>query len=389
MTTLTTFLTTLMTNRNTIPYHTVPGYFFIASLLLSAVSRDLQRTEPLCFFRPVLPISATDQTRDPSSLLAFQLQSPIHQFVCRKIALSKLRMFSIPRIRGAVESGSDNDEEFNNVDDHPTQEEDENSDGESRIGFDDGDINDFIEEVTESEMELMGYKVAQLKSKLAERGLIQTGRKPELVKRLLNPQPSDFKVKPKVEPWKNSKAKALLIRLLRDKSSAFHLLSPEKAWESSEWFKTYPKNRFINNMKNLKRALEVRDLIVANDNKIIEAEIASLRKLDHAAVREYPLWHDHDASRLLEEDLKNGLNKRMTPLAFQQTREEYLAFPCDIFRKHIYQEERKQREMPMKISKRNNIVEKQHKHMVDEEAARWHAEQEHDDLVNEMVNLMV
>ena len=117
---------------------------------------------------------------------------------------------------------------LNNVDDHPNQEEDENSDGESRIGFDDGDINDFIEEVTESEVELMGYKVAQLKIKLAEQGLIQTGRKPELVKRLLNPQPSDFKVKPKVEPWKNSKAKALLIRLLRDKSSAFHLLSPEK-----------------------------------------------------------------------------------------------------------------------------------------------------------------
>ena len=48
-------------------------------------------------------------------------------------------------------------------------------------------------------------------------------------------------------------------------------------------------------MKNLKRALEARELIVANDNKIIEAEIASLRKLDQAATREYPQWHDHDA----------------------------------------------------------------------------------------------
>lgn len=297
-------------------------------------------------------------------------------------------MFSFSRIREAVESG-DNDEEFDNVDDDPNQEEDESCGCESRIGFDDGDINDFIEDVTESEVELMGYKVAQLKIKLAERGLIQTGRKPELVQRLLNPQPSDFKLKPKVEPWKNSKAKALLIRLLRDKSSAFHLLSPEKAWESSEWFKTYPKNRFINNMKNLKRALEARELIVANDNEIIEAEIASLRKLEQGTIRECPQWHDHDAARLLEEDLKNGLNKGMTPLEFQQTREEYLTFPCDVFRKHIYQEERKQWEMPMKISKRNNIAEKQHKHAVEEEAARWHAEQEHDDLVNEMASLMV
>lgn len=79
----------------------------------------------------------------------------------------------------------------------------------------------------------------------------------------------------------------------------------------------------------------------------------------------------------------------MTPLEFQQTREEYLAFPCDVFRKHIYQEVRKQREMPMKIAKHNKLAETQHKHVVDEEAARWHAEQEHDDLVNEMVNLMV
>ncbi len=79
----------------------------------------------------------------------------------------------------------------------------------------------------------------------------------------------------------------------------------------------------------------------------------------------------------------------MTPLELQQTREEYLAFPCDVFRKHMYQEVRKQREMPMKIAKRNKLAEMQHKQVVDEEAVHWHAEQEHDDLVNEMVNLIV
>jgi hypothetical protein len=57
----------------------------------------------------------------------------------------------------------------------------------------------------------------------------------------LNPQSSDFKSKPKVEPRKTSEAKALHIRLLKDKSSTFHLLTPEKAWESSEWFKCIPK----------------------------------------------------------------------------------------------------------------------------------------------------
>jgi hypothetical protein len=91
-------------------------------------------------------------------------------------------------------------------------------------------------------------------------------------------------------------------------------------------------------MKNLKRSLEARELIVSNDNKVIEAEIASLSTLDRATNGEYPLWHESDASKLLEKDLKDGLKKEMTPLQFQQTREEYLVFPSDVFRKHIYQE---------------------------------------------------
>ena len=71
---------------------------------------------------------------------------------------------------------------------------DENGEDDSRIGFDDGDT-DFLDEVAESEEELNSYTVAQLKVKLAEQGLIQTGKKPDLIQRILNPQPSDFKKK--------------------------------------------------------------------------------------------------------------------------------------------------------------------------------------------------
>jgi hypothetical protein len=62
--------------KNIIPYGTYHTHVCILFLLLhacfAAVSRDSQRTEPLCFFLCVLPITATDQTRAPSSLLAFQ-----------------------------------------------------------------------------------------------------------------------------------------------------------------------------------------------------------------------------------------------------------------------------------------------------------------------------
>jgi hypothetical protein len=262
---------------------------------------------------------------------------------------------------------------------------DENGDDDSRIGFDDGDT-DSRDKVVESEEELNRYTVAQLKDKLAEQGLIQKGKKPDLIQRILNPQPSDFKNKSKVEPWKTSKAKALLIRLLSDKTSWIQGLTPDEAWESSEWFKKYPKDRFISNMKNLKKSIEARGCVVANDNEIIEAELLSIRSSNQNLC---PLWHEHDASRLLAQDVKNNIHEGMSPHLFRQTRAEYMEFDLAVFRKHIYQEQRKQREMPMKVAKRNKLAEEAHRGVVEEELARWHADQEHDDVVNVLAGLLL
>jgi hypothetical protein len=113
--------------------------------------------------------------------------------------------------------------------------------------------DELIEDAIEKEEELWRLTVKELQVKLVEQGLIQSGAKAVLIERLMNPQPADFKNKPKVEPWRNSKAKALLIRFLMNKLSLFHLLSPDEAWESSEWFKQYPKDRFIKNTSNLKK----------------------------------------------------------------------------------------------------------------------------------------
>lgn len=258
-----------------------------------------------------------------------------------------------------------------------------------KLGFDDDNMSDDIEEERdETRDDLVQLTVKQLKVKLVERGLIQSGNKPDLIERLLDPQPTDFKSKPKVEQWRNSKAKALLLKLLSDHESPFNMLSPEDAWESSEWFMQYPKERFISNMKRLKTSLAARDEVAQNDNETIARELAQFASnLPEETLRGYPLWHNHDASRLLEEDLKNDRNKDMFPEEFQQTRPEYCEFPLFVFRKHIYQEQRKQREMPMKIAKRNKLAAKQHQKEVEDEAARWHADRQHDDEVEEMYEL--
>lgn len=266
---------------------------------------------------------------------------------------------------------------------YKTDENDDDND-DARIGFDDVETNTPVEMV-ESEEVLNGCTVKQLKIKLVERGLLVRGRKPDLIQRLLDPQPSDFKNNMKVEPWKTSKAKALLARLLHDNASWIQDRTPEEVWESSEWFKQYPKANFFTNMNNLKNALDARGCIVVRDNDVIEAELDAMRELHPSS---YPLWCEHEASQLLEQDVKAGLHKGLSPKEFQQTRNEYMEWDLDIFRKHIYQEERKWREMPMKVAKRNKLANAKYKDLVDEEMARWHADQENNDVVNEMAGLM-
>ena len=256
--------------------------------------------------------------------------------------------------------------------------------------FDDEEINEVYAEADETREGLEKLTNQESKAKCAELGLIQKGKKADLVERLLNPQPSDYKKKPKLEAWKHSRAKALLTRLLMNKESSIHQKTPEEVWESSEWFKQYPKDRFIVNMKNLIKALKARDEIVQSDNALIAAELDSIARLDDVdpsfAAFEYPQWYDHPASTLLEEDLKAGLHERMKPKEIYQTRDEYRAFPEEVFRKHIFQEERKQRELPMKILKRNKLAEKKHKEEVDKEAARWKADQPYNEDVDELVD---
>ena len=260
------------------------------------------------------------------------------------------------------EDDEDKDEEVNDDDD---DDDDDDND-------DDDAAPPSINAPHPTADDLRELNVTALKKMLAARGLLQQGRKEDLIQRILHPKDTDFKLKPKGEQWKNSKAKAFLTRLLMDKTSDVHGKSPEEVWQSSEWFQKYPKHRFVSNMTNLKTALEARGQIIEEDVRLIEAELAALN-LSDMTKRGYPHWHTHAAKKLLAEDLIFGRNCGLKPKAFQITREEFKEFPLGVFRKHIYQENRKQREMPLKIAKRNKLAQKQYEQEVEAEAVRWHS----------------
>jgi len=126
---------------------------------------------PIANHAPLLHQASNTQTKNTKSLGR-----------CQK------SMFSFTRYRktSCIESDTSEDErsEDNNYDRH-------------EIGLDDsgsGSNYDDLEE-DESEEELKQYTMKQLKVKLAARGLFLGGNKPDLIQRLLNPQPSDFKYK--------------------------------------------------------------------------------------------------------------------------------------------------------------------------------------------------
>ena len=55
--------------------------------------------------------------------------------------------------------------------------------------------------------------------------------------------------------------------------------------------------------------------------------------------REYPRFDNSDAKKLLAKDVQENKHKEAQPIVFHQSRPEYLQFPLNVFRKHIYQEE--------------------------------------------------
>ena len=66
-----------------------------------------------------------------------------------------------------------------------------------------------------------------------------------------------------------------------------------------------------------------------------------------------PFWYRSPARQLLAEDVKSGLAHNLKPAALREKNEEYKEFPLLTFRKHIYQEQEKQRAAPFWRTKRN------------------------------------
>ena len=175
--------------------------------------------------------------------------------------------------------------------------------------------------------------------------------------------------KTKPEDWKNSNAKALLIKLLRDESSWVHamlVVDPENAYDTvdaihseNELFQQYPLQNFRTNFKNLKESIsKLRDNIEFDQDAFNKEKLRFPRQRMLKAG--YPRWNHSEAKLLLEEDIKEGRHRGpgKSPKTLRASRPEYQEFKLERFRERVYSEHRKQTGDAFWVHKRNRKMRK-------------------------------
>lgn len=148
-------------------------------------------------------------------------------------------------------------------------------------------------------------------------------------------------------PWHDSRAKAILLKGLEDGTIPLTVaeIGPKDVFKMDPEFQKYKYENFRTNLNTLRKATKSRKVNSAFDEDALQKDRQIVQR-DTITQRGYPFWPESDARKLLERDLKEGRHLRMTPKILHMTRPEYRIFPLSVFRDHIHQELRCQRERP-------------------------------------------
>jgi len=142
-------------------------------------------------------------------------------------------------------------------------------------------------------------------------------------------------------------------------------MEPKVVHESREVYKKWNLKRFGPNLRNLQEALGRDFHRMMNDCLYYGHDVENL--FEHQ--KKYPLdespWHLSPAKDLLVEDINDGKHNKMIPSQLWCTRDEYLVFSLDIFRRHLYQEVKKRE----KIASNIRYGKKKHRVNTDESPA--------------------
>ena len=140
----------------------------------------------------------------------------------------------------------------------------------------------------------------------------------------------------KAKNWINSEAKQLL-RSDIITGRVIGTMPPDEVYAMREEYKDYPFDRFKNNLKRLREAIQ-KGYKRVQDDCIAYSHDMTILQQRRMQVEPRLTWHRSEARKLLEEDINDGLHLTMKPRELYMNREEYQEFELKVFCNHIYQE---------------------------------------------------
>ena len=197
--------------------------------------------------------------------------------------------------------------------------------------------------------------------------------------------PTNAKKTKEAAPWQSSLAKAFLYKLLKDPEAPLEGMTVTEIYKLHPVFKQYKLENFQANFKSLKEKVESdrRSAMIETEAFENDMKVYKRKKL---TIGGYPFWHLHPAKALLEKDVEDGTAYLIAPKDLRLSREEFQEFPSSVFRNHIHQEKRKQREGAFWAHKRNKKGLKRHEEEVKAMKIEW--EQEPDEDIRSLTKMM-
>jgi hypothetical protein len=137
-------------------------------------------------------------------------------------------------------------------------------------------------------------------------------------------------------PWAKSKAKAILTSEILVGN-----VTKDSNWKDVYYsfpeFQLYDKQSFCSNLKNLIKALTIKEERALFDQNAVQHD-RNRHPRKEVTKRGVPFWDTSEASKLLKEDIDNEIPDAIGIDDLWNSRDEYKLFPKDVFRQHLYQE---------------------------------------------------
>jgi hypothetical protein len=145
--------------------------------------------------------------------------------------------------------------------------------------------------------------------------------------------------------WANSSTRKLLVSELT--SGRIPLRScegfmPRDVHRSRSEYQAIDYATFCSRLRYLRKSIELQKCTGCNDAVSLSQDRALYPKKARN-VNGVLRWEGTDAAKLLKLDVSNGRHVGMFPRQLWATREEYKAFPKDVFASHLNQEKRTQK----------------------------------------------